>query len=148
MTDNAGGGVVNIEFVAGFAVITSDTAASEALYAGGLGMALEGEGYRSTESLPGVRHFGVWPLAAAAEACFGSAEWPTNVTPPQATIEFELGTEAEVAAGAAELAAEGFSLLHDSRVEPWGQTVARVLSPEGLVVGITYTPWFHVAGDT
>jgi len=27
--------------------------------------------------------------------------------------------------------------------EPWGQTVSRLLSPEGILVGIVYTPWMH-----
>ena len=27
--------------------------------------------------------------------------------------------------------------------EPWGQTTSRLLSPEGLLVGVTFTPWMH-----
>jgi hypothetical protein len=34
-------------------------------------------------------------------------------------------------------------LLHGARLEPWGQTVARLLSPEHLVVGLSYAPWMH-----
>lgn len=37
----------------------------------------------------------------------------------------------------------GFTLLHDARTEPWGQTVARLQSPEGAVVGISFAPWMH-----
>lgn len=28
---------------------------------------------------------------------------------------------------------------------PWGQTVARLQDPRGLLVGISYTPWMHPA---
>ena len=34
-------------------------------------------------------------------------------------------------------------MLTEARTEPWGQTTARLLSPEGLLVGVTYTPWMH-----
>jgi hypothetical protein len=34
-------------------------------------------------------------------------------------------------------------MLTDAHDEPWGQTTARLLSPEGLLVGVTYTPWMH-----
>ena len=37
----------------------------------------------------------------------------------------------------------GYQLLVDTRKEPWGQTVTRLLSPEGLLVGITHTPWMR-----
>jgi hypothetical protein len=28
-------------------------------------------------------------------------------------------------------------------LEPWGQTVARFISPEGVLVGLSYAPWLH-----
>jgi hypothetical protein len=62
---------------------------------------------------------------------------------PQASIEFEV---ADVAAAAAELRASGHRLIHDARTEPWGQTKARLLSPEGLLVAVCYTPPFHDTG--
>jgi hypothetical protein len=31
-----------------------------------------------------------WPLAEAAEACFGTAEWPSTHPVPQASIEFDV----------------------------------------------------------
>ena len=34
-------------------------------------------------------------------------------------------------------------LLVPAKVEPWGQTVSRLLSPEGLLVGVVFTPWMH-----
>jgi uncharacterized glyoxalase superfamily protein PhnB len=93
----------------------------------------------------GTRHFGVWPLAQAAQACFGSDEWPADVTVPQASIEFEVADPGAVRAAAEELEERGFRLLHPAREEPWGQTVARLLSIEGLIVGISYAPWLHAA---
>jgi ABC-type Zn2+ transport system substrate-binding protein/surface adhesin len=34
-------------------------------------------------------------------------------------------------------------VLRDAHEEPWGQTTARVLTPEGLLLGVTFTPWMH-----
>ena len=51
-------------------------------------------------------------------------------------------TEA-VATAAAELSAAGHRMLRGAHEEPWGQTTARFLSPEGLLVGVTFTPWMH-----
>ena len=36
--------------------------------------------------------------------------------------------------------AAGYTLLHEPRVMPWGQHIVHVMSPEGLLVGLTYTP--------
>jgi hypothetical protein len=41
----------------------------------------------------------------------------------------------------------GHRLLKETVVEPWGQTVARVLSLEGILVGLFYTPWMHKAAE-
>jgi hypothetical protein len=40
----------------------------------------------------------------------------------------------------AELESRGYRMLVKNKKEPWGQTVSRFLAPEGLLVGITYTP--------
>ena len=50
-------------------------------------------------------------------------------------------------AALAELAAAGLELVHDARTEPWGQITARFLSPEGLLIAVCRTPWFH-EGDS
>lgn len=42
-----------------------------------------------------------------------------------------------------ELKEQGYRLLVAARKEPWGQTVSRFLGPEGLLVGITHTPWMR-----
>jgi hypothetical protein len=62
---------------------------------------------------------------------------------PQASIEFEVEGEADVAEAGGELQDAGYDLLHPARKEPWGQTVTRLLSGDGLIVGISYTPPFH-----
>ncbi|MBO0835891.1 MAG: hypothetical protein J2P28_10280 [Actinobacteria bacterium] len=62
---------------------------------------------------------------------------------PQASIEFEV---ADVAAAARELQSKGYRLIHQARTEPWTQVTARLLSPEGLLVAVCYTPFFH--GDS
>lgn len=98
-----------------------------------------------THKLEGTKHFGLWPLSEAARACFGVAEWPAGIPVPQASIEFEV---ADVAAAASELAADGYRLIHDARTEPWTQITARLLSPEGLLVAVCYTPSFHDTPDS
>ena len=130
---------MNIRFVAGFATIVRDVPATRALYRDAIGVAFEGEvgDYLYTEKLDGVKHFGLWPLEEAAEACFGTREWPADVTTPQASIEFEVD---DVPAAAAELEAAGYTLLHSPRTEPWGQTLARLLDPNGLIVGVCVSP--------
>lgn len=140
---------MDIRFIAGVAVVAAEPARSRELYVDALGLPLEadaGGDYFHTERIEGSRHFGVWPLAQAAQACFGSAEWPTGVTVPQASIEFEVDDAGAVTDAAAELEAKGFRLLHPAREEPWGQTVARLLSIEGLIIGISYVPGMHGDG--
>lgn len=39
-----------------------------------------------------------------------------------------------------QLESQGYRVLVKSRKEPWGQTVSRFISPEGLLVGVTFTP--------
>ena len=85
----------------------------------------------------------VWPLSQAAEACFGTTKWPADPVVPQASIEFEVENAEAVAAAGAELQRAGFELLHPARTEPWGQTVTRLLTADGLIVAISYAPSFH-----
>jgi catechol 2,3-dioxygenase-like lactoylglutathione lyase family enzyme len=134
---------MKIEFVSSIAVIAPDPPRSRRLYVDTLGLALEGGGYLHSEKIPGTNHFGIWPLSQAAEACFGSSEWPEHVQVPQASVEFDVEDAAAVQAGADELAEAGYELLHHAREEPWGQTVARFLSPEGVIVGVSYVPSMH-----
>ena len=135
---------MNVRFVASFSPIVRDVGATHALYRDAIGVAFEGEvgDYLFTEKLDGVKHFGLWPLTDAAQACFGTAEWPADVMIPQASIEFEVD---DVPAAAAELQAAGHALIHEARTEPWGQTIARVLDPNGLIVGVCTTPHLREA---
>lgn len=138
---------MNIEFVASTAVITPDVRASHRLYLEALGLPLnqlDGD-YFASEEIEGTKHFGVWPLSQAAEACFGTTTWPSDVATPQVSIEFELADPDAVAQGVDELRSGGFEMLHDAKVEPWGQTVARLLSPEGAIIGLSYAPSLHAS---
>lgn len=136
---------MNVLFVASVAVITADPPQAHKLYMDALGLPLEGEGegYYSSASIAGANHFGVWPLSQAAEACFGTPEWPADVTVPQASIEFEVEGPNAVAAASKELEDAGYELLHPPRTEPWGQMVSRLLTEDGLIVGISYAAAFH-----
>lgn len=134
---------MNVQFVASVAPITPDPVASRRLYVEVVGLPLDGDDYIHSENVPGSRHFGVWPLAQAAEACFGASEWPADRPVPQASIEFEVEDKDAVRAAEAELRDAGYEVLHPTRTEPWGQTVVRVLSPEALIIGISYAPSMH-----
>ncbi len=131
--------------MAGVAPIEPEPAAGKRFYRDVLGLPLadvSGD-YIAVDGFGGTKHLGVWPLADAARSCFGTDVWPSDVPVPQATIELEVADEAAVAAAAAELEAAGHRLVHGARTEPWGQTLARLLGPEGLLIGVCHTPWLH-----
>lgn len=137
---------MKVEFIASVSVIAADPPASRKLYVDALGLPLESHSddeYHHSEQIDGCKHFGVWPLSQAASACFGVPDWPADRPVPQVSLEFEVEDAAAVQASAEELEAAGYSLLHPAREEPWGQTVARLLSIEGSIVGISYAPWLH-----
>jgi hypothetical protein len=133
---------MRILFIAGFGPVATDVGQSRRLYEQALGLAFkveEGE-YLHTEELAGAKTFAVWPLAQAAESCFGTGQWPGDIPAPQAWLEFDVD---DIEAATRELEERGFRLLVRTRTEPWGQVVTRLLSPEGLLVGITVTPWMR-----
>ena len=133
---------MDVQFVTSIAPIVRDPEASRSFYRDALGLGFEGQDgdYLFTHELEGTKHFGLWPLSEAAKSCFGTTEWPSEIPAPQASIEFEV---ADVAAAAAELTSQGYRLIHDARTEPWGQITARLLSPEGLLVAVCYSPALH-----
>jgi glyoxalase/bleomycin resistance protein/dioxygenase superfamily protein len=130
---------IHVLFIAGFGPIVRDRTASRELYGQALGIAFREEtgGYLHTESLPGAKSFALWPLSQAAQSCFGKDSWPADIPTPQAWLEFDVEN---VEQAAAELQSQGYRVLLKNKKEPWGQTVTRFLSPEGLLVGVTHTP--------
>ena len=138
---------MKIGFVAGFGPIIGEGDAAHAFWRDGLGIEFEepAPGYFTNDTLDGVRAFAMWPLSQAAESTFGSTEWPADLPTPQAWIELDVESPAAVAAAVDEMRSGGHRILRDAHEEPWGQTTARLLSPEGLLVGITFTPWMHDA---
>jgi catechol 2,3-dioxygenase-like lactoylglutathione lyase family enzyme len=137
---------MDIQFIASIAVITPDPQKSRELFIDALGLPLEaspGSDYFHSERVDGSKHFGVWPLSEAAQACFGTPDWPADRTVPQMSLEFEVRDADAVQSGAEELRQRGFALLHDRRAEPWGQTVARLQSEEGSIIGISFAPSLH-----
>jgi catechol 2,3-dioxygenase-like lactoylglutathione lyase family enzyme len=137
---------MDVLFITSMSVVAADPPRSRKLFMDALGLALEkyeADEYYSSDRIPGSKHFGVWPLSQAAEACFGTPVWPAGRVVPQASIEFEVKDADAVAAAGAELEHAGYDLLHPARTEPWGQTVARLLTEDGLIVGISYAPSLH-----
>jgi hypothetical protein len=132
-------GNIRILFIAGFGPIVRDTVASRKLYSESLGIPFKEEsgGYLHTEALKGAKSFALWPLSQAAQSCFASDSWPDDIPVPQAWIEFDVDNVDEATQ---ELESRAYRMLVNNKKEPWGQTVSRFISPEGLLVGITSTP--------
>jgi catechol 2,3-dioxygenase-like lactoylglutathione lyase family enzyme len=135
---------LKVLFVAGFGPLVKEPAKSKQFYVDTLGLPLEpmphDDSYYHGENLPGVKHFALWPLTAAAQSCFGTDEWSKEVPEPHSWLEFDVE---DVASATQVLKERGFKLLVEAREEPWGQTVTRMLSPEGILIGITFTPWMR-----
>lgn len=131
-------------FVAGFGPIVRDGEESRGFWRdAGFELEEAAPDYYATDEMDGVKAFALWPLSQAAENTFGTLDWPADLPTPQAWIELDVESPAAVAEAAAEMVEAGHRLLREARQEPWGQTTARLLSPEGLLVGISYTPWMH-----
>lgn len=133
---------MKILFVAGFGPVVENASQSRDLYVHTLGIKFQEEenGYLHTGALEGSKAFALWPLDQAAESCFGSDKWPEGVRKPNAWIEFDVE---DIEEATNELKKKGYQLLVSNRLEPWGQNVTRFLSPEGLLLGITRTPWLR-----
>jgi hypothetical protein len=130
---------IGVLFIAGFGPIVRDTVTSRRLYGEALGIPFKEEtgGYLHTGDLQGAKEFALWPLPQAAQSCFGNDAWPSDVPTPQAWLEFDVE---DVEKATADLESRGYRMLIRNKKEPWGQTVSRFLSPEGILVGITFTP--------
>lgn len=141
---------LDILFIAGFGPITGNTEESKSFYVDLLGLPLvpmEGnEDYLLSRhgELGGVKHFALWPLSQAAASCFGTDTWPSHLPVPQGWIEFEVY---DLNQATEKLVNAGHRLLIANREESWGQIVTRLLSPEGLLVGLTITPWLRDHAD-
>lgn len=126
-------------FIAGFGPIVRDATSSSHLYREVLKIPFKEEsgGYLHTEALKGAKSFALWPLSQAAQSCFDRDSWPDDIPIPQAWLEFDVD---DVQTTTSELESHGYRMLVRNKKEPWGQTVSRFITPEGLLLGITYTP--------
>ena len=134
---------MKVRFVAGFSPIVNSVEEGREFWGEKLTLPLmipDPERSYTEVELPGLKHFGLWSLQDAARSTFGTEEWPEDIPRPQATIELDVD---DVGEAIEELRGRGLRILQDVKVEEWGQTTARLLSPEGLLVGISYTPWFR-----
>ena len=130
---------MKVLFIAGFGPIVRDIGESRKLYRdlAGIPFTEETDGYLHTEAVSGANSFALWPLSQAAQSCFGTDSWPADVPVPQAWLEFDVDS---VEQATATLESSGYRMLVRNKKEPWGQIVSRFISPEGLLVGITFTP--------
>jgi hypothetical protein len=86
------------------------------------------------------KSFALWPVSQAAQSYFTKDSWPDNIPVPQAWLEFDVDSVEEATA---HLESRGYRMLIKNKKEPWGQTVSRFIAPEGLLVGMTFTPWMR-----
>ena len=130
---------LKVLFIAGFGPIVRDTGESRKLYRDVLGFPFkeEADGYLHSEAVPGAKSFALWPLSQAARSCFGKDSWPNDIAVPQGWLEFDVES---VEKATAVIEKRGCRILVKNRKEPWGQIVTRLLSPEGILVGVTFTP--------
>ncbi len=135
---------IKVLFVSGFGPVVSKQQESEHLYRDMLGLPLEHtegyDGYWHTQAVDGVKHFALWPLDKAALSCFGRPQWPEDIPVPQAWLEMDVE---DIEAATQLLEENGYTLLVRLQLEPWGQTVTRFLSPEGLLMAIAHTPFLR-----
>ena len=130
---------IKVLFVAGYGPIVRDQTESEKFYVETPGLSFHREegGYLHTDKIEGVKHFALWPLSQAAQSCFGTDAWPKDLPVPHSWLEFDVD---DVESASKELKRQGYKALVFTRREPWGQIVTRLLSPEGILVGVTFTP--------
>ena len=68
---------MNILFIATVGIVVRDPVVNRGLFKDVLGLPLErheGDEYFFSEKIGGSKHFGLWPLSQAAEACFETSE--------------------------------------------------------------------------
>ena len=135
---------IKVLFIAGFGPIVTNQKAGEHLYCNLLQLPLEKidgyEGYLHSGAIKGVKHFALWPLDKAALSCFGRSEWPADLPVPQSWLEMDVE---DIEAATVILEKAGYRLLARLQKEPWGQTVTRFLSPEGILMAVTHTPFLR-----
>src|SRR5260221_6867852 len=80
-------GKFHVLFVAGFGPVVQEKTESHKFYLDTLGLSFQKDGdYLHTDEIKGVKHFALWPLSQAAQSCFGSESWPSDLPVPQAWL--------------------------------------------------------------
>ena len=95
---------MKVLFCAGVSPIVRDRDDSIRFYGDTLGLPLQVDAeydYVATGDVDGLKHLGLWRLSEAAEACFGTTQWPADVPEPQATVEFDVDDVEAAARGVA-----------------------------------------------
>ncbi len=133
---------MDVQFVASFSPIVRDRAASTAFYRDGLGLVFEGDAgdYVFTHQLPGVKHFG---LSRARSWRRGSGGNRDPVAPPPLPLRHPPRTPRWLVGRVRRAATRRFRSMSARPRAAATQVTARLLSPEGLLVAVCYTPWFH-----
>ena len=106
---------MDVHFIASVAVITADPLQSRRLYMHALGLPLQaaqGDDYFHSESIGGSKHFGVWPLTQAAQACFGTDTWPGRPANPASQRGVRGRGRQRGTTAAQVLRDAGYTLLH------------------------------------
>jgi hypothetical protein len=126
-------------FVAGFGSIVREREASRHFYGDDLGTRLDAEadGYLHTEGLAGGKDLRALAARASGGAVLRRPTVARTRPRPARLARVRRGRSGGRDVGATH---QGVCPLGRARVEPWGQTVTRLLAPEGILVGVTHTP--------
>ena len=130
---------MEVLFVTGFSPIVADPATSREFYAGALDLPLDHEegDYVFTETLPGVKHFGLWPLSQAAQSCFRVGALAGGARRAASHRRVRGARRRRSRRGTPGEGLHADALGEDRAL---GSTIARLLSPEGLLVGLSHIP--------
>ena len=134
---------IRILFIAGFGPIVRDVDTSRKLYAKALDIPFKEEdgGYLHTDA----------PSRRKGRSLFGHSLKPRSLVLVAApgrilcrrpTLGWSLMWIASRAPQRS-LSRMGYQMLLKNKKEPWGQTVSRFLDADGLLVGLTFTPWMR-----
>lgn len=71
---------MKISFVSGTGPIVANTEEGARFYVDTLGIKFpdRNASYLMTDDLPGVKHFGIWPLRECSLSCLGTDHWPSD----------------------------------------------------------------------
>jgi catechol 2,3-dioxygenase-like lactoylglutathione lyase family enzyme len=128
-----------IRHLSGLAEVVEDIESAVSFYQDTLGLVVNfetGNNYADVE-LPGILHFGLWSREAAAAVILGSPNQSDQIP-----LGFFIGLEVDSVLETTKQVEENkISFLQTTKKEEWGQVTSRLITPSGVLIELTETPW-------